>query len=144
MGDAKRIDGHLQTWLLSLGGGHHPRTMPLELAIGRGAYLHQRALDSGGAWAGAVLVQRDGRGPGYFTDQRRGFARKQQDSTPEHTGHMAVGTAIVLFPLRSHRRPTHPTRHSSALSTPLSEGSGSSVVYFVELASSGAEFRSPV
>ena len=66
----------MNTWLLTLGGGRKPRTMPPELAVDENCYLHLCATwAKGGAWSSAaVLHQQDARSPPYFSSRQRAFA----------------------------------------------------------------------
>ena len=83
-------------------GGPKPQTMPPELPINPDDYLHMRSLGYGGAWAAVIMHRTDGREPAYFTGQDRQFARARQgrkQGAEGHTGHLATGTAMVLFPI---------------------------------------------
>ncbi|CAE7686606.1 unnamed protein product [Symbiodinium sp. CCMP2592] len=102
VGDAKRVNGEFNLWLLSLGQGRVPRTMPPELPIAPDAFLHTCALSNGGAWAAVIMDRRDARGPAYFSGQDRPYAiarQERREGAPGHTGYLATGMAMLLLPL---------------------------------------------
>ena len=84
-GDAKRVEGHLNVWLLSLG-------------VAPDSYLHLRDLCSGGAWTGVMLPQPDSRGPPYFTDPHRGFTRIRQQPLPTQYNRPGFLPGVALVP----------------------------------------------
>ena len=89
--------GPLQRMAPQSGTRPSPQTMPPELPIGPDDYLHMRSLGYGGAWGAVIMHRRDD-----FSGQDRRFSRARQerkDKGESHRGHLAAGTAMVLFPI---------------------------------------------
>ena len=89
--------GPLQRMAPQSGTRPSPQTMPPEVPIGPDDYLHMRSLGYGGAWGAVIMHRRDD-----FSGQDRRFSRARQerkDKGESHRGHLAAGTAMVLFPI---------------------------------------------